>query len=305
MQKKTGIILILSVLLFFKGCKPGLPTAPDDSILNVSANPNSIANNSSTQIRVLGYKATGVPLPDGIVVFFSSDIGSIDSSAEFHKGVAYATFRSDQRSGTANIYVSSGNAKTTPSPLQIIVGSAALKYLTLTAVPAILPKYGGESQITARTFDAGMNPLSSIPVILSTDKGTLSSAGRILYSDQQGRVEDTLYTKETATVTAVSGAVTATTKVTIETNNPPTANFVYSPQNPKVNEIVYFNASASFDNDGTIVSYRWDFGDGSTAQGVTATHRFSGKKTYTVLLIIVDNSGNNASTSKEISVTED
>ncbi len=51
---------------------------------------------------------------------------------------------------------------------------------------------------------------------------------------------------------------------------------------------VTFDASASSDNDGSIVDYAWDFGDGSTANGVTASHRFDTAGSYTVTLVVTD-----------------
>ncbi len=56
---------------------------------------------------------------------------------------------------------------------------------------------------------------------------------------------------------------------------------------------VTFNASCSYDPDGTIVSYHWDFGDGNntTETGPYTTHTYSSPRTYTVRLTITDNSG--------------
>ena len=74
-------------------------------------------------------------------------------------------------------------------------------------------------------------------------------------------------------------------------DHPPSASFTYSPTSPSVNEIVTFDASASYDPDGYIVSYEWDFGDGTNISVAvpTATHAFTMQKTYTVTLIVTDN----------------
>jgi len=78
---------------------------------------------------------------------------------------------------------------------------------------------------------------------------------------------------------------------TVSVKSLPTASFTFSPSTPKVNEIVTFNASASFDPDGSIVSYKWGFGDGGTGTGKIATHVYTSFGTYTVTLNVTDTDG--------------
>ena len=80
----------------------------------------------------------------------------------------------------------------------------------------------------------------------------------------------------------------------------PIARFSWWPEIGVVEKPVIFNASESYDPDGSIVSYFWDFGDGyamSTTNPVIA-HTFNHtliSKTYTVSLIVEDDSGTNSS----------
>jgi len=73
----------------------------------------------------------------------------------------------------------------------------------------------------------------------------------------------------------------------------PDAEFTYSPSMPLVNDTVTFNASASHDPDGYIVSYDWDFGDGNitTATDPVIDHVYTETGIYTVTLNVTDNDG--------------
>ncbi len=73
---------------------------------------------------------------------------------------------------------------------------------------------------------------------------------------------------------------------------PPVALFTYRPWDPKTGERVEFNANQSYDPDGgSIVTYRWDFGDGNIGYGVLVVHRYTNPGTYTVTLTVVDDEG--------------
>ena len=75
--------------------------------------------------------------------------------------------------------------------------------------------------------------------------------------------------------------------------------FTFSPSNPSQSQQVFFDASTS---EGTISQYRWDFGDGDTSSGQTASHGFDDPGTYHVRLTLTDPQGRSASTTQTISV---
>ena len=85
-------------------------------------------------------------------------------------------------------------------------------------------------------------------------------------------------------------------------NQPPTASFTCSPENPPVGEKITFNASSSSDPDGEIVSYEWDFGDGNAGSGEVVNHTYSNPGDYTVTLTVKDNIGTESSKSETITV---
>jgi len=65
---------------------------------------------------------------------------------------------------------------------------------------------------------------------------------------------------------------------------------------------INFDGSASFDPDGTVEKYRWDFGDGAFETLPVVPHTFSQPGTYRVRLTVTDNVGVTASTDTLISV---
>ena len=85
-------------------------------------------------------------------------------------------------------------------------------------------------------------------------------------------------------------------------NQPPTAAFTATPAGGSPPLTVTFDASASADSDGSITSYQWDFGGGTTGTGRTVEHTFNQSAAYTVGLTVTDNRGGTASASQEFVV---
>jgi len=74
----------------------------------------------------------------------------------------------------------------------------------------------------------------------------------------------------------------------VVTNPPPVANVTVSNLEPYTGDEITFDASTSYDANGDIVSYEWDFGDGVTASGATVTHSYAVSDYYVVTLTITD-----------------
>ncbi|MCB0730210.1 MAG: PKD domain-containing protein [Ignavibacteriae bacterium] len=85
-------------------------------------------------------------------------------------------------------------------------------------------------------------------------------------------------------------------------NQNPTAIATVSKNQASVNESITFDGSQSYDNDGQISNYFWEFGDGSTSTQQTATHSYSQANTYTYSLTVTDNKGATGKTTGQITV---
>ena len=68
------------------------------------------------------------------------------------------------------------------------------------------------------------------------------------------------------------------------------------PTTSVADKTVTFTSTAS-DTDGSIASVTWDFGDGNSGTGTTATHTYAGYQTYNIVNTVTDNGGSVASNS--------
>jgi subtilisin family serine protease len=107
----------------------------------------------------------------------------------------------------------------------------------------------------------------------------------------------------TLTVTDDSGATdTDTQRVTVGPNQPPVADF-----SAACNGLIFifwctFDGGASVDPDGMVVSWSWDFGDGTTGSGQTVLHFYGAPGAYDVTLTVTDDAGLTDSVTKRVNV---
>lgn len=82
-------------------------------------------------------------------------------------------------------------------------------------------------------------------------------------------------------------------------NAAPTASFTFNCTNLSC----AFNGSGSSDPDGSIASYAWNFGDGTSGSGATPGKSYSTGGTYAVTLTVTDNGGATGSTTQNVTVS--
>lgn len=103
------------------------------------------------------------------------------------------------------------------------------------------------------------------------------------------------------------GGLTDSASTTADITSVPNVPPVADPNGPYTGTVglpVQFDGTGSFDSDGAIAAYDWDFGDGSTGSGPVPTHTYSADGVYTVTLTVTDDDGatDTASTTTDIGV---
>jgi len=226
-------------LLLALACSEGNPVAPSGTILTVNASPNRVGRSGEATITVTGRKPDGNPIVSGTDIFFSTNLGTIESLVEADgNGRAVATLRGDGRVGTASITVSldgttggggggggdgggDGGGGTPPSTvtgtnsvtISVQLGSAPT--LTVSINPDNIA-VGDSATVTIIAQNEDGAPVESEPVTLISNLGTLRPPNPTLGSD--GIARSTLRAGDQAgmaTVQAFLGSVTGMGTLTI------------------------------------------------------------------------------------------
>ncbi|MFA6636475.1 MAG: PKD domain-containing protein, partial [Candidatus Omnitrophota bacterium] len=132
----------------------------------------------------------------------------------------------------------------------------------------------------------------SLAYIWNFGDGTVETSGsRMTHTYQKGG-------KYTVSVTVDDGkgtpCSTSSDSVSLKVNTPPSARMTIG-EECCVDMEQKFDGSGSIDPDGDALTYSWDFGDGSSGEGVRVSHSYAKPGTYKVTLRVDDGSGTECS----------
>jgi len=99
-----------------------------------------------------------------------------------------------------------------------------------------------------------------------------------------------------------NGNINCTDIMTFKVNSPPVSNFSYNPLNPTTQDIIQFT-DLSYDSDGVITNWTWNFGDGNMSHLQNPTHQYGDDGLYNVTLTIMDNDGSNDNITRQINIS--
>jgi PKD repeat protein len=200
----------------------------------------------------------------------------------------------------------------------------------VTATPDTINRDGAsQASIQVLVRDANARPIAGVPLRLDMlvsgslqDFGTLSARNLVTGSDGKAIA---VYTAPAAAPAGANGNATVTISVTptngnFQTAQPQTVDirlvptgvilpgvsfvpkFTTTPSSPTQGQPVLFDATSSTDPNGQIVSYSWNFGDGATGSGRTASHAYTSARSYFVTLTVADAYGRAASATGTLTV---
>jgi adhesin/invasin len=178
-------------------------------VVLVSASPNNIPVQGTSEITVIARNADGSPVAAGQQVILTTTLGSLSPSRPTTRadGTATSTLSAGAQAGTATItaIVGASDPKTTDVTIR-----DAPTAISVQANPATVPAGGGSTTLTAFVANAQGQPVQGAPVTFESQRGTLETTG-VVFTNTSGVATNTLTLTQQQLAGVASFSVTAST----------------------------------------------------------------------------------------------
>jgi PKD repeat protein len=275
-------------------------TGTDTVTIAVTEEPNvaptAVANATPSSGRFpldVDLSSAGSSDTDGTIVAFSWNFGDgTGNSSDPNPTHTYA----NPGTFTATLTVTDDDGATGEATVVVVVTPNVAPSAAAVGVPT-----SGQFPLTVAFSSAGSNDTDGTIDSYDWDFGDGGSSTAVNPSytyTQPGSYTATL------TVTDNDGATDDATVGISATAADPTASFTKSVSSGIAPQPVSFNGSASSDSNpgGSIASYAWNFGDGSTGTGATPSHTYTSTGTFTVQLTVTSNYGGVDTTTQTVTI---
>ena len=293
---------------------PGL-TGPSEfaKSISISVSPDVLQQDGRSQsiVTITARGVNGEPLRD---VALRAEIEVNGTPADFGKlsasslrtnsnGVATLTYTAPM--GSSFVLEESTMVNIAVTPVESDFGNASARSvsLRLVAIGIVLPPVAPENFAARFTVSPTTSVVEQTIFFDASTSTTPPNNPITVYSwdfgdGERGTGRTTTHSYDeagsylvTLTISDALGrsAVSAPVSVTVAAAGPASPFFTFSPTEPLPTDTVFFNASRSTPGAGRrIVSYAWNFGDGTAASGIQTSHRFGRVGTFTVTLTVTD-----------------
>jgi PKD repeat protein len=270
--------------------------------IDVSANPNiaptaqlSASATSGTTPLTVDFDGSASSDLDGTIVGYAWNFGNGQSGSGTTPSVTYTI----PGSYTVSLTVTDDRGATSVATTTVVVSKPANQ--SPSAALAATPSTGTAPLLVQLSSAGSADPdgaISSYAWNFGNGQTGTGPSPSVVYATAG------TYTV-TLTVTDNDGATNAkSTSVTVNAPNiVPTAVISATPTSGSAPLLVTVNGANSTDPDGSIVSYAWDFGNGQTATGATASTTYATTGTFTLKLTVTDDRGATKSTQTSIVVS--
>ena len=259
-----------------------------------STNESPVAKVTATSLQDgtsrIGFDATASSDADGVIVSYTWDFGdgdTADGNYIEHEFIA---------AGDYTVVLTVTDDEGASSQDQIIM--SVVDTPTANVLPIAIISANSQQRLMHFEWDytgsdpdlAGFKLYQNNRVVCKINNPAARQADCLTYVDN-GTVELRVTAYNLSEVESNTSAA-----LTFDTNG------LFPEANGDAAKLIHFTSGASTDPDGTITSYKWDFSDGSTAEGMEAGHVFTVPADYIVTLTVTDNKGGQTQAKKAITI---